>query len=146
MTTNKQINDESAMMGLPSKNKLYINMEMLPSIELRDTYFEDSKLMRNTMQAMNVPNGAKNKNTPADVATAFPPLNPAKTGKAWPIIASKPHSAGETFECSAIGSTQAMIPFNKSANATMVPPVLPNILKLLVAPRFPLPYPRISVL
>lgn len=113
-------------------------MEMLPKIELRDTYFEVSKLMKKTMQALNVPNGAKNKSTPADVATALPPLNPAKTGKARPIMASKPHSIGETFECSIIGRKQAMEPFIKSAMATTVPALLPNTLKLLVAPRFPL--------
>ena len=39
--------------------------------------------------------GEKPSKTPALVATAFPPLNPAKTGKVCPKTAKRPKTIGE---------------------------------------------------
>lgn len=82
--------------------------------------------------------GAKPRSTPALVATAFPPLNPAKIGKTCPIIAKKPMIRGETSVTpSQIGSRTAKVPLNISTKKVMVPAVLPRTRKVLVVPVFP---------
>jgi hypothetical protein len=115
-------------------------------LKLRDTYLEVIKVNRNTTKPIKVPKGVKNKKTPVEVATAFPPLKPAKIGNTCPDMASKPQIIGLTVEPNIWGSKQATVPFNKSAIATIAPAFFPKTLKVLVAPRFPLHYPRISVL
>lgn len=66
--------------------------------ELGDTYLESIKVNRNTTKPTKVPKGVKNKKTPVEVATAFPPLKPAKIGNTCPNIASKPQIMGLTVE------------------------------------------------
>src|SRR3954451_23392936 len=100
------------------------------NIELSDTNLEIIKVNKNTIKPTEVPKGVKNNKTPVDVATAFPPLKPAKTGNTCPNIANKPQIIGLTVEFNIWGSRQATVPFNKSAIATIAPAFLPKTLKV----------------
>ena len=80
---------------------------------------------------------------PALVATAFPPLNPAKIGKTCPIIAKKPMIRGDTSVTpSQIGKSTAKVPLSISTKKVIVPAVLPRTRKVLVVPVFPDPCSR----
>ena len=78
--------------------------------------------------------------TPALVATALPPLNPAKIGKVCPITAKRPKMRGE-IPCTwkIRGSRVAMVPLKKSITKVAVPAFLPKIRKVLVVPVLPEP-------
>ena len=85
--------------------------------------------------------GEKPRTTPALVATALPPLKPAKIGKVWPITAKRPKTSGETPSiCKKKGSRVAAVPLRKSIAKVAVPAVFPKIRKVLVVPVLPLPY------
>ena len=87
--------------------------------------------------------GEKPRTAPALVATALPPLNPAKIGKVWPITAKRPKISGEIPSiCRKSGSNVASVPLKKSMAKVAVPAVLPKIRKVLVVPVLPLPYSR----
>ena len=80
------------------------------------------------------------------VATPFPPLKPAKIGKTCPTKAAIPNPnckltnwlLSKTKGDKKANKT-AEVPFTISINKTGIPAFLPNTLKVLVAPAFPLP-------
>ena len=55
--------------------------------EPRETYFEITTTVINIIKTIVNGKGNKPQNTPADVATPFPPLNPAKIVHIWPVTA-----------------------------------------------------------
>ena len=85
--------------------------------------------------------------TPALVATALPPLNPAKIGKVCPITAKRPKIRGE-IPCTwkIRGSRVAMVPLKKSITKVAIPAFLPKIRKVLVVPVLPEPCSRKFIL
>lgn len=86
-------------------------MAIPANIELNETYLDSVKVNRNTTKPVKVPKGVKNNKTPVAVATAFPPLNPAKIGNTWPNMANKPQIMGLTAELRIWGSKQANVLF-----------------------------------
>ena len=82
---------------------------------------------------------------PALVATALPPLNPAKRGYVCPKAATTPANKGWISTHSQIGNKVAAEHFSMSMIRTMMPAFFPNTRKVLVVPLFPLPYLRMSV-
>lgn len=121
-------------------------------IDDKETYFEIINTAKNTTSTHALVIGVKQITTPNNVATPFPPLNPAKTGKTCPTNAAtpKPNCKLTNWSLSnANGDKNA----NKTAKApliisivkTGIPAFLPNTLKVLVAPAFPLPNSRTSI-
>ena len=91
--------------------------------------------------------GEKPSKTPALVATAFPPLNPAKTGKVCPNTAKRPKTIGEIpWIPKKVGRRTASVPFKKSIAKTMIPAFFPKIRKVLVVPVLPDPCSRKLIL
>ena len=87
--------------------------------------------------------GEKPSKTPALVATAFPPLNPAKIGKVCPKTAKRPKTIGEIPRIpKKVGRRTAKVPFKKSIAKTMIPAFFPKIRKVLVVPVLPEPCSR----
>ena len=81
--------------------------------------------------------------TPALVATALPPLKPAKMGKVCPRTAKRPKTIGEIPETpKMVGNKTAKVPLRKSAAKTTIPALVPRIRKVLVVPVFPEPCSR----
>ena len=81
--------------------------------------------------------------TPALVATALPPLKPAKIGKVCPRTAKRPKTIGEIPETPKIvGNKTAKVPLRKSTAKTTRPAFVPRIRKVLVVPVFPEPCSR----
>lgn len=94
-----------------------------------------AKRMRNT--------GEKPMRTPALVATALPPLKPAKIGKVWPRTARRPKIIGEIpVTPKIVGNKTAKVPLRKSIANTIIPAFFPKIRKVLVVPVFPEPCSR----
>ena len=87
--------------------------------------------------------GEKPSKTPALVATAFPPLNPAKIGKVCPKTAKRPKTIGEIpWIPKKVERRTAKVPFKKSITKTMIPAFFPKIRKVLVVPVLPEPCSR----
>ena len=81
--------------------------------------------------------------TPALVATALPPLKPAKMGKVWPRTARRPKTIGEIpVTPKIVGNKTAKVPLRKSTAKTTRPAFVPRIRKVLVVPVFPEPCSR----
>ena len=81
--------------------------------------------------------------TPALVATALPPLKPAKIGKVWPMTARRPKTIGEIpVTPKIVGNKTAKVPLRKSTAKTTKPAFVPRIRKVLVVPVFPEPCSR----
>ena len=81
--------------------------------------------------------------TPALVATALPPLKPAKIGKVWPRTARRPKIIGEIpVTPKIVGNKTAKVPLRKSIANTIIPAFFPKIRKVLVVPVFPEPCSR----
>ena len=64
------------------------------NIEPKDTYFVINTTIANTNNAPETVKGLRAKNTPADVATPFPPLKDRKHVKVWPKMANMPTKTG----------------------------------------------------
>lgn len=58
----------------------HISATMPPIIEERDTYWVINRLIKNTTTTTANINGTNARTTPAEVATALPPLKPANIG------------------------------------------------------------------
>ena len=86
--------------------------------------------------------GEKPSKTPALVATAFPPLNPAKIGKVCPKTAKRPKTIGEIPEFKESRKENGQSSFKKSIVKTMIPAFFPKIRKVLVVPVLPEPCSR----
>lgn len=69
------------------KNK---GKETPATIEDKETMRVLNRINKNTPKAQAQGSGRMQMTTPRIVATPFPPLNPAKTGKMWPIRAATP--------------------------------------------------------
>lgn len=81
--------------------------------------------------------------TPALVATALPPLKPAKIGKVCPRTAKRPKIIGEIPETpKMVGNKTAKVPLRKSTAKTTRPAFVPKMRKVLVVPVFPEPCSR----
>ena len=81
--------------------------------------------------------------TPALVATALPPLKPAKIGKVCPRTAKRPKTIGEIPETpKMVGNKTAKVPLRKSTAKTTRPAFVPKMRKVLVVPVFPEPCSR----
>ena len=92
---------------------------------------------------MNRKRGEKPMRTPALVATALPPLKPAKIGKVWPRTARRPKIIGEIpVTPKIVGNKTAKVPLRKSIANTIIPAFFPKIRKVLVVPVFPEPCSR----
>jgi len=77
--------------GLPGNIVIRIMGNESPAdIEARETYLNNIKTIRKIINARPATWGSMANATPNKVATPFPPLNPAKTGKIWPITAAIP--------------------------------------------------------
>lgn len=72
------------------KNMAAMTDTMPVIIEDRDTYFEIYKVSKKDKIITKKSKGLTPKIIPPDVATAFPPLNFAKTGYVWPMTANNP--------------------------------------------------------
>ena len=85
--------------------------------------------------------------TPALVATPFPPLNPTKTEKTWPITAITPQRSGKSSLVLTAGASTSTgtAPFAMSISATGTANFHPMMRKTFVAPRFLLPCSRRSM-
>ena len=66
------------------------------NIEASDTYFVVIIKRIKVMNSVKKRKGATPRIIPADVATALPPLNPAKTGKVCPSTAKRPINNRDT--------------------------------------------------
>jgi hypothetical protein len=76
--------------GVLKKRKSKTGKAIPAIIEETDTIPVSNSTTRKTPMQQRVSKGCKARNTPKTVATPFPPLNPAKRGNIWPIIAIKP--------------------------------------------------------
>ena len=92
-------------------------------------YFVIATTTIKIIKSVNVTWGIKNKNTPSDVATPFPPLKFKKKDKVCPIIAIIPIRSNEfpaTPNLLAIKGGKK--PFKASAISTIIPNFGPNTL------------------
>lgn len=79
---------------------------------------------------------------PAEVATAFPPLNFKKIEKACPKMAASPkiiHTQCGASSLKIIGRLVAKVPLKKSTKKTKIPAFFPSTLNVFVVPIFPEP-------
>ena len=86
-------------------------------------------------------------NTPSDVATPFPPLNPKNTGKVCPTIDAIAANCTNTSLFSYLNifpintaKRIATIPFKISQTRVSNATFFPAVLKAFVLPAFPLPF------
>ena len=79
--------------GRPGKRvKRMIGKDNPADMEERETYRVEKRTTIKTTNAKPAILGSMAKATPNRVATPLPPLNPAKTGKIWPITAATPRA------------------------------------------------------
>ncbi len=100
------------------------------------------------------PAGIEMLNTiPSNVATPFPPLNPAKMGYTWPRTAANPNTSLKKrrsslskypFENRISENEVDIQPFKTSNIRTNDPAGFPKTLNVFVAPAFPDPWVLIS--
>lgn len=111
------------------------------TIDDKETYLERYKVRKNIRIVTKKSKGSCPKRIPAEVATAFPPLNPANSGYIWPITAKTPKINGfiSRSKESITGKSVAIVPFKISEMVTAKPAFFPNVRKVFVPPRFPLP-------
>ena len=78
--------------SLSSKIIQYNSEASAAIIEDKDTYFEMYKEIKKIRMARTNKNGSYASTTPADVATALPPLKFANRGNICPITATTPNN------------------------------------------------------
>ena len=122
------------------------------NIEDKDTIFDVSNTIKNTINAKAHAVGKIQMTIPKIVATPFPPLKPAQKKKIWPKSAATPKP-----NCKLIKSFEWWLKFVKYAKETAsdplitsiintgIPAFLPSTLKVFVAPELPLPNSLTSI-
>ena len=110
-----------------------IETSVKPNILATLTILLIYKVMIKMAHAIMKNKGLYTSNTPTLVATALPPLKPAKIGNTCPKIADNPiNSTLLTFTWKINGKQAVIVPFNMSINNTTIPAFFPRTLKVLV--------------
>ena len=91
-----------------------------PIIEDNETILEENNTIKNTNNDKQQESGKIHITIPKIVATPFPPLNPAKTGKICPTKAAIPR-ANCRFTNSSLSKTYGLRKANETAKAPFMP-------------------------